>query len=114
MSAAERLRALDGRLALAQGSTWDDDWLLPTEPWVADVAALRNALPAIIAVVEAAEAHLDMEWAAFAEYGEPEHGDVPPNTNITHVRVGRALATLSQALEPGGDIERIESEPGVC
>lgn len=85
MSASEQLKRL------VEEREWPPDW--PDGP----LNALVDALPEIRAVVEAAEKHLDMEWAAFAEYAEPE--DSAPNTSVTHQRMADALTALEKKLE---------------
>jgi hypothetical protein len=102
MSAAEKLKALDGTITdlspfAGAGGRFISE-LHVKEPAAQSLVALRNALPQIVAVVEAAENHVDEEWAAFAEFGEPEHGDMPPNTSVTNAKLAAALSALDQAL----------------
>ena len=65
------------------------------------IALLRNHAADLIAVARAAAAHVDMEWASFVEFGEPEHGDQPPNTSVTNTKLVAALAPLLAAAPEG-------------
>ena len=56
MSASERLKALEPIFEQNdEDGRWPDDWLLPEDKLTIALARYRNALPQIVAVVEAAE-----------------------------------------------------------
>ena len=91
MSASEKLKALDKNLHPAP---WEELWVAlnpPDDPeWL---IPLRNALPQIVAVVEAAES-LDAEMKRYADGEEPDAEQYA----YRQLALWKSLAALDEAL----------------